>query len=160
MAHTFHKIWIHLIWCTKDRRPLLPKDIRADVFAHLKEKAREEGIVLDALNGTADHVHALARLDPAQSLPQVVRYLKGESSHWVNEQKLTAERFAWQEGYTALSYGESQIPKVREYIKNQEEHHRRMSFKEELEGFLKQFNIEGQSDVEKKEEEKKEKPGS
>jgi putative transposase len=142
MPHTYYKIWIHLIWSTKDRSPFLTKDIRNMVFIHMKEKAQENGVFLDALNGTTDHVHGLLGLVPNQNVARIVNDLKGESSHWINEEKLTGTYFAWQQGYSAFSYGESQVHKVREYIENQEEHHRTMTFQEELERFLKEFKVD------------------
>lgn len=103
MSHTYHKLWIHLIWSTKDRFPFLTREFRNDVIFHIKEKAWEKEIHLDILNGTADHLHALLGLDPKQSIADIVNSLKGESSHWVNEQKLIRSHFAWQEGYSAFS---------------------------------------------------------
>ncbi len=141
MAHSYHKLWIHLIWSTQERRPLLAKDIRRDIFTHILTKARVEGIYVDTINGTADHVHCLLELDPKQGLAKIVNDLKGESSHWVNAQGLVKGRFAWQEGYSAFSYSESQVQRVREYIRDQEQHHKKVSFQEELERFLKAFRV-------------------
>jgi len=142
MAHTYHKLWIHLIWSTKDRAPLLVREMRGDLLAHIRETAPEKGIHLDALNGTADHLHGLVSLSPEQSIARVVNDLKGESSHWVNAQRRLSIPFAWERGYSAFSYAESQVPKVREYIRNQETHHRKMTFQEELTQFLKRFHVD------------------
>jgi len=77
------KIWIHLVWATKDRHPFLTKDIRQKVFSHIKENARTKGIHLDHINGYAEHVHCLISLDSDQNVATVANLLKGESSHWI-----------------------------------------------------------------------------
>ncbi|MBI1804451.1 MAG: IS200/IS605 family transposase [Ignavibacteriae bacterium] len=141
----YTKIWIHLIWSTKNREPMLQKDFRSKLFDHIRENVKGKGIHLDTMNGYLDHVHTLIRLKPDQSVARVAQLLKGESSHWVNDQKLTGFKFEWQDEYIALSVSESQLDKVREYIKNQEEHHRKKTFAEEYEQFMKKygFNEEG-----------------
>ena len=78
MSQTFYKIWIHLIWSTKDREPALHREIRKKVFYHICDKAREEGFNLDTINGIADHVHCLILLQPKFSLSEVVNKFKGE----------------------------------------------------------------------------------
>ena len=139
MSHTFFKIWIHLVWSTKDREPLLHKDIRQGVFEHIKEKAGKEGFFIEAVGGIEDHVHCLMLLPPKQSISEAVNKLKGESSHWLNANKLTRTHFAWQNGFAAFSVSESQIGKVKKYIEEQEEHHRTLSYTEEVERFLKLY---------------------
>ncbi|MEW6685953.1 MAG: IS200/IS605 family transposase [Candidatus Edwardsbacteria bacterium] len=141
MSHTYHKVWIHLIWTTKERFPYLNKEIKNDVIFHIKEKGGNEGIHVDTINGVAEYIHCLIELDVKQNISNVANQLKGESSHWINQQKLTKSHFAWQEGYSAFSIGESQVTKVREYIRHQEEHHQKMSFQEEMNRFLKAYNL-------------------
>jgi len=124
---------------------MLSHDLRKKLFSHVQENAKTKAILLDVINGYSDHVHVLLRLRPDQSIAKVAQLLKGESSHWFNEQKLIRFKFEWQDEYIALSVSESQIDKVREYIKNQEEHHRKKTFAEEYEQFMKKygFNEEG-----------------
>ena len=138
----FIKIWIHLIWATKDRYPFLNKEIRIKLFTHISENAKEKGIHLDFINGYKDHIHTLISLNSDQSIAKVAHLLKGESSHWINNNKLTNQKFSWQEEYIAVSISHSAINRVREYIKNQEEHHRIKSFKEEYNLFLEKYGFE------------------
>jgi len=142
MSQTFYKIWIHLVWSTKDREPYLRKEIREQVFEHIKEKAQKEGYHLDEIDGAAEHVHCLISLQPKFSVSEVVNKLKGETSHWINSTKLTKTHFAWQGGFGAFSVGESDVPSVRTYIQNQEEHHRKKTFAEEVKEFLATYNAE------------------
>ncbi|TAK55188.1 MAG: IS200/IS605 family transposase [Bacteroidetes bacterium] len=138
----FVKIWIHLIWSTKNRDPLLPKEIREKVFEHIKENAKDKSIYIDTIGGHIDHVHTLISLKGDQSISKVAMLLKGESSHWVNKNNLTRMKFEWQDEYIAVSVSESIVDKVRAYINNQEEHHRKKSFKEECDEFMKKYGFE------------------
>ena len=140
MSQTYYKLWIHLIWSTKDRRPLIQKEIRWKIFDHINKKAKREGYYLDTINGVADHVHCLLSLQPRYSISEVVNKLKGESSHWINHERITPTRFVWQGGFAAFSVSESQVGKVRAYIRNQERHHQRMSFEFEVQEFLKLYD--------------------
>jgi REP element-mobilizing transposase RayT len=142
MAHTYYKIWVHIIWSTKNRQPLLNKELRPQLFEHIREKAKEEGYHLDFINGVEDHVHSLFSLNPKFAISEVANKIKGESSHWINSGEFLKTKFAWQQGYAAFSVSESAVVKVREYIKNQEEHHRKMAFREEVEGLLRLHRIE------------------
>lgn len=142
MAHTYYKIWVHIIWSTKDRRPLLNSELRPQLFQHVHEKAIAEGYYLDIVNGVDDHLHSLFSLNPKFAISEVVNKIKGESSHWINSNGFLKTKFAWQEGYAAFSVSESAVARVREYIKNQEEHHRKKTFREEVEGLLRLHKIE------------------
>jgi putative transposase len=117
-----------LIWSTKNREHLLPQQIRSQVFEHIKDNARQKGIFLDAIGGHTDHVHALVSLGLEQNISKVAQLLKGESSHWFNQNSLSKFKLERQDEYFALSVSESNVDAVREYIRNQEEHHLRRSF--------------------------------
>ena len=138
----FIKIWIHLIWATKNRYPFLIGQLLEKVISHINENAINKGIHIDFINGYKEHIHALLSLKPDQSIAQVVHAIKGESSHWINQNNLTNSKFGWQEEYIALSVSKSMIDKVRDYIKNQEEHHRKVGFIEEYNTFLKKHGYE------------------
>lgn len=138
----YTKIWIHLIWSTKNREPIIYQELRPKLFHHIRENAKIKGIYFDTINGYLDHVHVLLRLKPDQSVAKVAQLLKGESSHWVNDQKLTGVKFEWQDEYIALSVSESLVDKVREYIKNQEKHHQKKTFAEEYEQFMKKYGFD------------------
>jgi REP element-mobilizing transposase RayT len=130
------RIWVHLVWSTKNREPILGKDIRLKVFEHIRANARAKNIFLDTIGGYVDHVHALVSLGPDQTIAKVAQLLKGESSHWVNKESLTQTRFEWQDEYAAFSVSESAVEAVRSYISGQEEHHHRKAFAEEYQEIL------------------------
>ncbi len=144
MPQTYFKIWIHLIWCTKNRQPLLKKPFRPKVLNHIKKEATSVGIRSDAINGIEDHVHCLISLNPKYAISDVVNKLKGESSHWINFNDFLAVKFAWQRGYSAFSVSESNVDRVRKYILSQEEHHKKHSFQEEVEELYKLHSINWQ----------------
>ena len=137
----FIKIWIHLVWATKKREPLLTKDIRQLVFKHIRENAVIKNIHVDFVNGHVDHVHCLISLHPEQTISKVMQLIKGESSCWINKNNLCKEHFEWQDEYFAVSVSESGVNKVREYIKNQEEHHSKKTFQEEYDEFMKKYGF-------------------
>ena len=139
------RIWVHLVWSTKNREPMLGKDIRLKVFDHIRTNARAKDIFLDAIGGHVDHVHALVSLAPEQTIAKVAQLLKGESSRWINKEPLTRTRFEWQDQYAAFSVSESMVETVRQYIRGQEERHRKKTFLEEFQEVMRQhgFIIEG-----------------
>ncbi len=139
MSHTFGNILLHFIFSTQGRRPLIKPDFRVDLFAYLGGIVREMDGTALIVNGTADHVHMLARLRPVHSAAEVVRIMKANSSRWVH-QKWDHE-FAWQTGYGVFSVSESNVEAVKKYIAEQEEHHRKHSSQEEFVAFLKKNNV-------------------
>jgi REP element-mobilizing transposase RayT len=140
MSHTSGNIVLHLIFSTEARRPLIKTEFRDDLFAYLGGIVREmQGTAL-IVNGTADHVHLLVRVRPAQSAAEIARVIKANSSKWVRT-KWSCE-FAWQTGYGVFSVSESNVAAVTRYIAGQEEHHKKKSFQEEYVAFLKKHNVE------------------
>ncbi|MFV1885426.1 MAG: IS200/IS605 family transposase [Balneola sp.] len=125
-------IWLHAVWITQDRVRVLGKSYRFKVFKHIKDYAWENGIQLDIINGVEDHVHCLFRLKTSQNPAEVIKLLKGESSHWINQNIILDEPFKWQEGYGIFSVSPHEVIKIRKYIYNQEEHHKDLSFEEEI----------------------------
>lgn len=138
----FVKIWIHFVWSTKNREPLLTGDIRQKVFQHVRENAKEKEIFLDFIGGYVDHVHCLISLGTNQTVEKIIQLIKGESSFWINKNRLCRGRFEWQDEYFAVSVSETLVASVRKYIANQEEHHRTKSFDEEFEGFMKRAGFQ------------------
>ncbi|HOW25480.1 MAG TPA: IS200/IS605 family transposase [Bacteroidales bacterium] len=138
----YTKIWIHIVWTTKNRRPLLIKEVRSVIFDHIKQYALKKSIYIDSLNGHLEHIHCLVSMGSGQNVEEVLRLLKGESSHWINQSKLLKEKFEWQDEYFAVSVSESAVDRVRRYIKNQEEHHRKKSFTEEYQKFRKSYGFD------------------
>ena len=134
---SFVKVWIHFVWSTKNRRPFLTDDVRARVFRHIRENAREKGIFVDFIGCYTDHAHALVSLSVDQTISQIMQLIKGESSFWINKNKLCRSRkFEWQDEYFAVSVSERVVGNVRSYIKNQEHHHRHKTFEEEYREFM------------------------
>ena len=130
------RIWVHVVWSTRDRYPFLTDEIRTSVFQHIRENAKTKAIYIDFINGFVDHVHCLISLGPGQEIDKVVQLLKGESSFWINQNKLTKTKFGWQDEYFAVSVSPSGLDSVRRYIANQEVHHRTVSFADEFDHFI------------------------
>ena len=142
MAHTFTNLLTHVIFSTKDRRPLIQPEWRSDLHAYLGGIIRELGGKATAINGPADHVHLLVSAPAALSVAEMVRVLKTNSARWINRECGGKKGFAWQTGYGAFSVSQSNVPAVVKYIQEQVEHHRRVTFQEEYLEFLKRNRIE------------------
>lgn len=136
MAHTYASNFIHCIFSTKERRSLIPAARKSELYAYLGGIARGEGFSLLAAGGTGSHVHLLILLPAPVSLANAVQKLKGSSSRWLGK------GFSWQEGYGAFSVSPSQIGTVREYIQNQEQHHRKRNFEQEFVALLRNCGVE------------------
>lgn len=133
----YAKVMIHFIWSTKNRTPIISKDLKPLLLSHIKENSLTKNIFIDTLNCVEDHIHLLISLGTEQTISKIAMLIKGESSFWANKQKVIKNKFEWQDEYIALSVSESAIDKVRQYILNQEEHHKKKSFSQEYEEFLK-----------------------
>src|SRR5260370_31125492 len=138
----FGKVWIHFVWSTKNREPYLRDEIRKEVFQHIRDNAMSKEIYLDFIGGYIDHVHCLISLGTSQTIEKIMQLIKGESSFWINQNKLCRGKFGWQDEYSAVSVSETMVEGVRKYIANQEEHHRKKSFDEEFEGFMKRAGFQ------------------
>lgn len=137
----YTKMWVHLVWATKRREPVLDKAIRVRIFAHIRENALNKNIHIDFINGWVDHIHILVSLDADQTIANILQLIKGESSYWINKNKLLPQKFEWQDDYFAVSVSESGINSVREYIKNQEKHHARKTFQQEYDEFMERYEF-------------------
>lgn len=139
MSHTAGNIVVHLIFSTKGRREFLTPEIRADLFPYLGGIVREMHDTALIINGTADHVHMLIRVRPAQAVAEVARIVKTNSSRWARA-KWKME-FAWQTGYGVFSVSESSVAAVSRYIAEQDEHHKKRNFQQEFVAFLKKNKV-------------------
>lgn len=129
-----------MVFCTKNRVPYLnSKELRKKVFQHIKANAEEKNIWLDCVNGYTDHAHCLIALGKEQTISKVAQLIKGESSFWINKNKLTADKFMWQDDYWVVGVSESHLESVRKYIRNQEEHHSKISFTDEVDTLMKKY---------------------
>lgn len=142
MSHSFNKIWIHTIWSTKNRIPLIHSGIEKKIHQVISEQLQEQGCPVRIINGMSEHIHCLFLLNPQKSIADIIKQIKGSSSHYINQSNLIAEKFAWQTGYAAYSVSESAVDKVFEYIKVQKQHHLKKSFQQEYDKFLKLYGFE------------------
>jgi REP element-mobilizing transposase RayT len=122
MSHTCGNILLHLIFSTHQRRPLIKSEFRGDLFAYLGGIIRKMNGAALIINGTADHVHMLVRIRPAQSPAEIARIVKTNSSRWIRER---SPEFTWQTGYGVFSVSESNVHAVTKYIASQEQHHKK-----------------------------------
>lgn len=144
----FVKVYIHFVWSTKNRMPFLAtREMRQKVWNHIRENARKKGIFIDFVNGYKDHCHCLVSLGFDQTIQKVAQIIKGESSFWINKEKICDEKFGWQEEYFAVSVSESMIDRVRNYIKNHEEHHRKKTFQNEYDEFITKYGFQLHKDL-------------
>lgn len=136
------RIYIHAVWSTKCREPFLHSHLlRKRLWKHIKENAFEKGVHVNFINGYTDHCHCLIELQANQTISNVMQLIKGESSHWINENRLCKGFFEWQNDYYAVSVSESMLPIVRDYIRNQENHHSQKSFEEEGNELIEKFGF-------------------
>ena len=141
MGHTYTDILAHVIFSTKDRTPLLDAELKPRLFPYMGGILRELGGAPLLINGPTDHVHILTIAPAKVALSELVGKVKANSSGWVHREFAERSSFAWQTGYAAFSVSHSQRETVLHYIANQEEHHRKVSFREELVLFLSKHEI-------------------
>jgi putative transposase len=139
MAQTSGNVVVHLVFSTKERRPLIAPELAVDLFAYLGGIIHEMRATALIINGTSDHVHMLVRIRPSQSVSEIARVVKTNSSRWAHRNG--RPRFGWQAGYGVFSVSESNVPAVTKYIASQEEHHKKRSFQEEFVAFLKKNDV-------------------
>ena len=142
MPNSYSQVFVHLVFAVKHRQCLLHKR-RDDLYRYItgiiqSPKNRHK---LYAIGGMPDHIHILVSMHPSQSVADLVKEIKIASALWLNEQNLFMGRFHWQDGYGAFSIGMSQLEAVTHYVLNQEEHHKRMTFREEYIAFLEKYGI-------------------
>jgi REP element-mobilizing transposase RayT len=141
MANTYTSLYYHVIFSTKNREPLLAVEVRERVWSYMAGIARANQMTPLKIGGVADHVHVLVSVPASLAIAKAVQLIKGGSSHWVRGSVPGLSGFAWQDGYGAFTVSESQIEAVRDYIRRQEEHHRRETFAEEYRDFLDRHQV-------------------
>lgn len=139
---TFTQIYIQLVFSPLYREALLHPPIRPAIFRYMSGIITNLGHKSIIINGMADHVHLFIGLNPKLSISETVKEVKRASSLFINQQKFFPGKFQWQSGYGGFSYSQSHIERVYQYIFNQQEHHKKKTFREEYMGFLKKYNIE------------------
>ncbi|RAI89374.1 IS200/IS605 family transposase [Algoriphagus yeomjeoni] len=142
MAGTFSQVYLQYVFAVKGRENLLLKPWREEVFKYISgiiEGKKQKSIIV---NGVSDHVHVFVGLKPSMSISDLIRDVKNNSSNFINKRGFVQNHFDWQDGYGVFSYSHSQLNQVYKYILNQENHHKKVSFRDEYYAFLKKFEID------------------
>ena len=145
-THSYSRLWTHLIWETLNCEPMLDKRAAAKASAFLSDYSIQKGIYMKINYFNADHTHALIDLPTRYSIEEVIQLLKGGSSYWINHNRIIKGRFVWGVGYGAFSVSHSDVGRVSRYIANQEAHHRKRTYAEEYETFVKRYGLEWRSE--------------
>ena len=142
MANTFSQIYLQFVFAVKNRRSLVPKQHKEELHKYITGLVQNRKAKLLAIHCMPDHIHIFTGFKPILSISDFVKEVKVESNEFINGKGWIGEKFAWQEGYGVFSYSHSHIDNVVKYIINQEEHHKKKTFKEEYLEFLTKFKIE------------------
>ncbi len=142
MPHSFIRIWVHAVWGTKERRGYIKPAIEKQVHEYIKGQLQDIGSPVTIINGTEDHIHVLFLLNRQRSIGETIKQVKGSTSRWINEQKLTDKKFSWQVGYGAFGVDEDSFERVFHYIRTQKYHHKQQDFKEEFEELVRENGID------------------
>ena len=142
MSNTYSQIHLQMIFSPRYRESLIGKEWQEELHKYITGIVQNNNHKLIIINSMPDHVHLFIGMRPHQSVSALMQDVKGESSKWINQKKFVRKRFEWQQGYGVFSYSYSHIPRVIEYIRNQERHHRKKIFIDEYRSFLKAFQIE------------------
>jgi putative transposase len=133
MSHSLVKVFVHFVWTTKNRDRVLVNEARRAAEEHIRNNAGGKKICIEDVGVQPEHVHTLVRLASDQPIEEVARLIKGESSYWINQNNVVPGKFSWQTGYAAFSVDYTGVRVVKQYIQNQDEHHRRRTYAEEVE---------------------------
>jgi putative transposase len=142
MANTYTQIHIQFVFAVKYRNGLIHASFKEELYQYISGIIKANNHKLLSINGMPYHLHIFIGMRPTQSISDLLQDIKGSSSKWINEKKFLKVKFEWQEGYGAFSYSKSHVENVIEYIQNQENHHKKESFRDEYLKFLKVFEIE------------------
>ncbi len=143
---SYIRIWLHCVWTTNKRIPYLNDEIRNEIIMHISNNAKLKDIYIDHINGYHDHLHALISLGKTQTISGVMQNIKGESSFWINKNKLTRLKFGWEDDFYCVSIGMSQLDVLRNYIRNQAQHHQNITIQEELDLLIKEYKLQKMRD--------------
>ncbi len=142
MANTYSQLYVHVVFSVKGRANLISKHWKEKLYQYITGIVTNKNQKLMVVNGMPDHLHILIGIKPDSNLSDLVRDIKANTSKWINENKYVTGRFEWQAGFGAFSVSQSQVLKITNYIMNQEEHHKKKTFKEEYIEFLKAYQID------------------
>lgn len=141
MANTYSQVYLQCVFVVKYREAKIKNEWKQTLFGVIGNLINEESCKTIIVNGVEDHVHCFIGLKPSVSISNLMKVVKAKSSKYINDHNLTNSRFEWQEGYGVFSYSHSHINNVYQYIKNQEQHHKKQSFQEEYLDFLEKFEV-------------------
>ena len=142
MANTYTQIHIQVVFAVQDRQSLIKNEWKDELYKYITGIIQNHEHKVLQINGMPDHIHILFGMRPTQSLSDLMKQVKQDSSKWINTNGFVNGKFSWQAGYGAFSYSKSEVTYVINYIKNQEIHHQKLTFQEEYLQLLKEFNIE------------------
>lgn len=142
MANTYTQLYFHIVFAVKGRNNLIATKWKIELYKYITGIVSNKNQKLMIINGMPNHVHLLIGTKPTCNLSDLVRNIKANSSKWINEKRFLNGKFEWQTGFGAFTVSQSQLSKITNYIKNQEEHHKVKTFKEEYIGFLKANDID------------------
>ncbi len=137
MSQSYTKLWTHAIWATKNRQELIDYSIEKTLYDFIWEELTALKCPVRIINGMPDHVHVLFLQNPQKTVSDIVKQIKGSSSHFMNRGEFILEKFAWQTGFAAFSVSESQLDVAYNYIKNQKQHHLKKNGQDEFDEFIK-----------------------
>lgn len=146
MANSYSQISIQFVFAIKYRNTVILENWETDLYKYITGIVQNKNHKMIAINGMPDHIHILVGLNTVQSIADLMRDVKANSSKWINENNITPEKFEWQTGYGAFSYSKSHVQRVVNYIKNQKQHHQKQTFLEEYKTYLEKFEIEFNKD--------------
>ena len=142
MANTYTQIHLQFVFAVKYRKALILPSYKDELYKYINGIIQHYDHKVLAINGVEDHIHIFIGMRPTQSVSDLLQDIKGSSSKWINEKQFLNTKFEWQSGYGAFSYSKSHVKKVIDYIANQEDHHKKESFREEYLKFLRVFEID------------------
>lgn len=142
MSNTYTQLYIHCVFAVKYREAIIQLEWEERLHKYITGIVQNNGHKLIAINSVQDHIHLFIGIDPKQSLSDLMRLIKGDSSEFINKEKLTKRKFSWQEGYGAFSNSRSQIDAVVKYIENQKQHHLKKTFRDEYLEILRDYEID------------------
>jgi len=141
MANTYHQIYLQFVFAVKYREALIHKSWKSELQAVIGNLINETGCKTINVNGMEDHIHCFLGLKPVVPIPELMKTVKAKSSKYINDHHLTRARFEWQKGYGVFSYSHSHIGRVYKYIANQEEHHKKQTFRVEYLKTLEEYGV-------------------
>ncbi len=141
MANTYTEIHIQTVFAVQNRESLIRNAFKDELYKYITGIIQSNEHKVLQINGMPDHIHILFGMRPSQSLSDLMKQVKQDSSKWINNKGFVNGKFSWQAGYGAFSYAKTQLPGVIRYIQNQEEHHKSLTFQEEYINLLEAFNV-------------------